>query len=152
MINSIPEALNIIGQQIVDSMRAELDSKGINASGNLSRSVRYEVFEEGGNPALGIYFDDYGEAVDSGRKPSTKGGPKQTWRNKIQGWIRYKGIAPRQKMTQEQLAFLITRKINRVGYKAKPWIQPAIDRVLKQDFTKIMTEGVVNELNSILNK
>ena len=104
MINSIPEALNIIGQQIVDSMRAELDSKGINASGNLSRSVRYEVFEEGGNPALGIYFDDYGEAVDSGRKPSTKGGPKQTWRNKIQGWIRYKGIAPRQKMTQEQLA------------------------------------------------
>ena len=152
MIKSIDEALNIIGQQIVDSMRAELNSKRINASGDLSRSIRYEVFEEGGNPALGIYFDDYGEAVDSGRKRSTKGGPKQTWRNKIQGWMRFKGITPRQGITNEQLAFLITRKINRKGYKAKPWIQPAIDRVINQDFTKIMTEGVVNELKAILNK
>lgn len=152
MIESIDEALNLLGQQIVDSMRYELNAKRINASGGLSRSIEYQVVDVDGNPALWINFDDYGEAVDSGRSRSTKGGPKQSWRNKIEGWMRYKGISPRQGMTLEQTAFLITRKINRKGYKAKPWIQPAIDRVLNQDLTKIFSEAIANEIITILNK
>ena len=152
MIESIDEALNLLGQQIVDSMRYELNAKRINASGGLSRSIEYQVVDVDGSPALWINFDDYGEAVDSGRSRSTKGGPKQSWRNKIEGWMRYKGISPRQGMTLEQTAFLITRKINRKGYKPKPWIQPAIDRVLNQDLTKIFSEAIANEIITILNK
>lgn len=151
--NSLPEALNQLGQQFVDSLRQELDSKRINAGGNLSRSVRYEIVGEGDEIGLALFWDDYGDIVDEGRGRSTKGGPNQTWRDKIIQWMNRKpGFAPRQQITKEQLAFLITRKINRKGYKAKPWIQPALDRVINQDFQELFGDAIANEIEKILNK
>ena len=55
-------------------------------------------------------------------------------------------------MTYETLAFLITGKINRKGYKARPWIQPAIDRVVNQDFQQIFGDAIGAEIEKILNK
>ena len=150
--NSLPEALDQLGQQFVDSLREELTTKRINASGNLYRSVRYEIVGKGAEIGIALIWDDYGDIVDEGRGKSTKGGPKQNWRNKIEGWMRFKGIAPRQGLTTEQVAFLITRKINRKGYKAKPWIQPALDRVINQDFQELFGDAVANEIEKILNK
>lgn len=152
MVQSIDEALNVLGQQFVDSLRDELASKRINASGGLSRSVRYEIVGSGTEIGLALIWDDYGDIVDEGRSKSSKGGPKQNWRNKIEGWMRFKGISSFPGMTFEQTAFLITRKINRRGYKARPWVQPALDRVLNQDFTKIFADGIAAEINTILNK
>ena len=152
MADTIEGALNQLGQQFVDSLRDELNSKRINASGNLYRSVRYEIVGKGDEIGIALFWDDYGDIVDEGRGRSTKGGPQQTWRNKIEGWIRYKGISPRQKMTYETLAFLITRKINRKGYKARPWIQPALDRVVNQDFQQIFGDAIAAEIEKILGK
>ena len=145
-------ALDQLGQQFVDSLRNELSSKRINASGGLSRSVRYEIVGKGAEIGLALIWDDYGDIVDEGRGKSTKGGPKQTWRNKIEGWMRFRGIAPRQGMSYEQVAFLITRKINKKGYRARPWIQPAIDRVINQDFQQLFGDAIANEIEKILNK
>jgi len=154
MVNSIDEALNIIGQQIVDALREELDkprSEGkINASGNLSRSVRYEVVGQGAEAELQFFWKEYGDAVDEGRSSSKRGGPKQSWRNKIEGWMRFKGFSSFPGMTTEQTAFVITRAINKKGYKAKPWIQPALDKVLNQDFTQIFSDGIIAEINTRL--
>ena len=150
--NTVSEALDQLGQQFVDSLRQELDSKRISASGNLYRSVRYEIVGSGDEIGLALFWDDYGDIVDEGRGRSNRGGPNQTWRNKIIGWMNFKGISPRQGITREQLAFLITRKINRKGYKAKPWIQPALDRVINQDFQELFGDAVANEIEKILNK
>jgi hypothetical protein len=152
MVETLDEALNVLGQQFVDSLRYELNAKRINASGGLSRSVSYEVVDINGNPAIWLNYDDYGDAVDSGRSPSKRGGPKQNWRDKIEGWMKIRGISPRQGMTFEQTAFLITRNINKKGYKPKPWVQPALDRVLNQDFTELFGEALANEIITILNK
>ncbi len=151
--NSLPEALDQLGQQFVDSLREELTAKRINASGNLYRSVRYEIVGRGADIGIALIWDDYGDIVDEGRGKSTKGGPNQTWRNKIVQWMARKpGFAPRQGLTTEQVAFLITRKINRKGYKAKPWIQPALDRVINQDFQQLFGDAIANEIEKILNK
>ena len=156
MVNSLDEALNIIGQQLVDALRQELDKQRsggkINASGNLSRSVIYDVVEVDGSPRIWIYYDDYGDAVNEGRSSSKRGGPKQSWRNKLECWMGYKGFTAVPGMTTKQTAFVITRAINKKGYKARPWVEPAIDRVLNQDFTKIFAEGIAAEIVSILNK
>jgi len=152
MADTIDGALNQLGQQFVDSLRDELQSKRINASGNLSRSVRYEIVGKGAEIGIALIWDDYGDIVDEGRGKSTKGGPKQNWRNKIEGWMRFKGITPRQGMTFEQVAFLITRKINQRGYKARPWVQPALDKVLNQDFQQIFGDAIGAEIEKILNK
>jgi len=65
--NSLPEALDQLGQQFVDSLRQELDSKRISASGNLYRSVRYEIVGSGDEIGLALFWDDYGDIVDEGR-------------------------------------------------------------------------------------
>ena len=152
MADTIEGALNQLGQQFVDSLRDELDKKRINASGNLYRSVRYEIVGQGAEIGIALFWDDYGDIVDEGRGKSTKGGPTQTWRSKIKGWMRFRGITPRQGMTQEQLAFLITRKINRKGYSKQPWTQPALDRVLNQDFQQIFGDAIGAEIENILGK
>ena len=59
MVETLDEALNVLGQQFVDSLRYELNAKRINASGGLSRSVSYEVVDINGNPAIWINYDDY---------------------------------------------------------------------------------------------
>ena len=85
MATTIQGALTELGQQFVDSLRQELDSKRISASGNLYRSVRYEIVGSGDEIGLALFWDDYGDIVDEGRGRSTRGGPQQTWRNKIDG-------------------------------------------------------------------
>jgi hypothetical protein len=142
-------ALNELGRQIVEEMRLTLERNRSNASGNLSRQIQYEVIGQDDNIGLSITFPEYGEVLDSGRGKSNRGGPNQQWRDKIVAWMRAKGISPRQGMSVETVAFLITRKINREGYKAKPWIESSIRTVLSQDLDKIFGPEITKQLNEI---
>ena len=142
-------ALNELGRQIVAEMRTTLQQNRSNASGNLSREINYEVIGTGDDLTLSITYPEYGEVLDKGRGQSRRGGPNQEWRNKIVAWMRYKGISPRQGMTVETVAYLITRKINREGYKAKPWIDSSVEKVLSQDLDKVFGPAIVEKLNEI---
>ena len=142
-------ALNELGRQIVEEMRLTLERNRSNASGNLSRQIQYEVIGQDNNLGLSITFPEYGEVLDSGRGKSNRGGPNQEWRNKIVAWVKAKGISPRQGMSVETVAFLITRSINRKGYKAKPWIDSSIRTVLSQDLDKIFGPEITKQLNEI---
>ena len=142
-------ALNELGRQIVEEMRSTLQRNRSNASGNLSREIQYEVIGQGDDLALSISYPEYGEVLDKGRGRSNRGGPNQNWRNKIVAWMRAKGISPRQGMSVETVAFSITRKINREGYKAKPWIESSIRTVLSQDLDQLFGPSVTKQLNEI---
>lgn len=150
-INTILGAtLQTVGQQLVKAMQKQLQANGSNASGNLSKSIQSEVREGKNGPEVVITMAPYGPVLDSGRGRSQKGGPQQTWRNKIITWQRVRGIAPRQGISDEQLAFLITRKINREGYKAKPFIGPAFDLVVQQDLPDLINKGIQDALAQTL--
>lgn len=61
-------------------------------------------------------------AIIDGRKPTSAGAKKgnPTVRESVLKWIKAKGIRPRESsMTQETLAFLISRSIHKNGYKGK---------------------------------
>lgn len=143
-------ALQQVGNQLVKALQANLNRVVGRSSGNLSRSIQSEVRETPKGPEVVITMLPYGPILDAGRGKSNKGGPQQTWRNKIEGWIDFKGITPKQGMTKEQVAFLITRKINRKGYQAKPFIQPAFNQVVSQDlpgiFNKALDDAARNTL------
>jgi hypothetical protein len=51
-------------------------------------------------------------------------------------------------MTPETLAFLITRKINRKGYPAKPFIQKSFDQVVNQDLPGIFNTALDQAANN----
>ena len=77
----------------------------VNASGDLARSVRYEL-----TPGVGtIYAAGYAFAVEFGRGPG-----KMPPINSIRAWIDAKGIEPTG-ISKDSLAFLIARKIKREG-------------------------------------
>jgi len=143
-------ALQQVGNQLVKALQANLNRVVGRSSGNLSRSIQSVVRETPKGPEVVITMLPYGPVLDAGRGKSTKGGPQQTWRNKIEGWIDFKGITPYEGMTKKQAAFFITRAINRKGYPAKPFIQPAFNQVVNQDlpgiFNKALDDAARNTL------
>jgi hypothetical protein len=146
----LTEALQKFGNQIVRQMQNLLARNRANASGFLSNSIEATVTTPKDNVTiLDISMPAYGEIVDAGRGKSRKGGPKQNWRGDIKEWILQKPVKLKPGVTLEQAAFLITRKINQKGYKAKPFINPAIDQVVGQDTEKISDAAFQITINNV---
>lgn len=116
-------------EEIIDNLRKELNTKQIprksvryekgvrtettfsapvSASGNLAKTLRYD-FE---NNELVIYGQDYIYYLVYGRKPTINKGSGIV-KQEIKQWIRDKGIVSTIK--ENQLAYLISRKIHREG-------------------------------------
>ena len=146
----LTEALQKFGNQIVYQMQNLLARNRANASGYLSNSIEATVTTPQENVTeLTISMPAYGEIVDAGRGKSRTGGPKQQWRGDIKQWIQQKGVKLKPGVTLEQAAFLITRKINQKGYRAKPFIQPSIDQVINQDTEKISDAAFQITINNV---
>ena len=130
MAEALYKTLEKAGELIVAEMRSTLRQNKSNATGQLSDSISYTVKDTADGLKLQIGMLEYGGAVDGGRSSSKSGGPKQSWRQKIVTWMRAKGITPQPGVTMETAAFLITRSINKKGYKPKPFIDKSVDKVL----------------------
>jgi len=130
MAEALYKTLEKAGELIVAEMRSTLRQNRSNATGQLSDSISYTVKDTADGLKLQIGMLEYGGAVDGGRSSSKSGGPKQSWRQKIVTWMRAKGITPQPGVTMETAAFLITRSINKKGYKPKPFIDKSVDKVL----------------------
>lgn len=83
-------------------------SAPVSASGRLANSLRYEITDS----QLIIYSDDYIYFSIYGRAATTKSGSGVV-KDKIKQWIKDKGI--QSDLTENQLAYLISRKIHREG-------------------------------------
>lgn len=108
----------------------------VNASGDLIRSLRYEISDEG----LTVYAADYVYYLIYGRKP-TKASGSGTVKSEILKWIRAKNIS--SELSNETLAFLIARKIHREGssiYLANKGNDSGL-------LTNVLNEQIYNEFN-----
>lgn len=83
-------------------------SAPVSATGSLANSLRYELTDT----HLIVYANDYAYYLIYGRKPTTKSGSGEVKRD-ILKWIRAKGI--QSDINENQLAYLISRKIHRFG-------------------------------------
>lgn len=81
----------------------------VSASGRLVKSLRYEITDT----EMVVYADDYIYFSVYGRKPSVNGTKPGKLIDRIKQWILDKGIT--STVEQNQLAYLITRKIHREG-------------------------------------
>jgi hypothetical protein len=124
----------------IDLMRKELDAKNANASSALKQSIQFgEITQTPTSLFLTILMEDYWEYVEFGRKPTKKGhqGGQYLWQS-IKEWMSYKGIKPAKGQTYDSLAQAIARKIHRVGYKGKHFIEDS--------FTESIQQELANEL------
>lgn len=89
---SIEEILDDAGQRYVKEIRDNLASTGTDATGETSRSVGYEVYQEGSKVILEVYGGrPYFATVETGSRPSKKN-PSPKMVESIKTWAGVRGI------------------------------------------------------------
>lgn len=136
--------------EFVQLLRQTLASNGTNSSGHLSNSIKSIVKQKGKWIEISISLDDYWKYVEYGTKPHFP--PIEA----IRKWIRVKPILPRQikgKLpTENQLAFLIARKISKVGTKPKPFLNKTIsDFNLIDKVYDLLLNQIQQQINEQIN-
>lgn len=111
---------NIINE-FTDTLKSVISSNGSNASGTLSKSIKGIVKMNDKYLTVSISLEDYWKYIEYGTNPHF---PPV---DKIREWIRVKPVLPRplasgKLPTENQLAFLIGRKISKFGTKPKPFL------------------------------
>lgn len=111
---------NIINE-FTDTLKSVISSNGSNASGTLSKSITGIVKMNDKYLTVSISLEDYWKYIEYGTNPHF---PPV---DKIKEWIRVKPVLPRplasgKLPTENQLAFLIGRKISKFGTKPKPFL------------------------------
>jgi hypothetical protein len=133
-----------------------------NDNTNLGDSIRPEIIETESGLIFNLNIADYYKWVDGGRKP---GGVSRAGRASIKQWIRQKGINPSeiiQKISgsktavpfakaQEQLSFLIARKIKREGYKANRFFSSVLEDGRLKDLEEDLKKETGKQIRIILN-
>lgn len=136
--------LQDITNAFCQELKNKIDSNGTNASGDLSKSIKGIVKQNGKYIVISIQLQDYWKYIEYGTKPHFP--PLDA----IKKWISVKPVLPRplpngKLPTTNQLAYLIGRKISKVGTKAKPFLQPTLT-----DFD--LVGKVYNEVINLINK
>lgn len=123
----------------------QLFSKNINATGELARTLQY-VDDTLGNGNTGVFIEmqPYGYIVEDGRGGAKREGTT-SWKPQVINWMKAKGIRPKAGVTMEQAAYLIYRKINKQGYDAKPFVEPALAAFSAQ-FANEYAEATANDI------
>lgn len=122
-----------------DEMVKQLAEQNINASGKLSASAEDVVVDSEGFVSGSVRANSYWFYRNFGRGPTQNTSGKGELKKKIRQWIDDKGIVPKDKISRDELAFLITRKIHKDGYEGKAFVsdttsvvQPEIDRLISE--------------------
>ena len=104
------KTLDEFDKKLISDLRKSLDAAGTTASGKTKESLN-SVYTLNSYKLYGRAFI-FG--LEYGRKP-TSGGGNGSLKGIILKWINDKGIIPKDGITKDTLAFLITRKIHREG-------------------------------------
>lgn len=128
--------LNEYGQELVNLYKNKLAANNVNASGDLSNSVKYLLKNKNNIYEIDLELADYWKYVENGRKAG-----KFPPISKIENWVKVKHILPtayRGKLpTEKQLAYLIARKIARKGIQPRPLLANSIEELNRIYFDKI---------------
>ncbi len=124
---NIESVLNKYAIALVDS----LASKGIKKSSSLSQSVEISQTIEPLKTIYEVLMNEYWYYIDQGRGRTMKGGNGEV-RQAIKEWIRKNNIQAEErggkKPTQEQLAYLITRKIHKEGFLGRDFVSAPFEK------------------------
>lgn len=116
-LNNVRNILDNYCRDFANIYKQKLEADGKKATGNLIQSVKTEISISGTSINVVLHVADYYKWVEEGRQPG-KFPPIAS----IQQWIKDKPIIPHEDdkgrlPTEEQLSFLIGRKIANEGIK-----------------------------------
>lgn len=152
----ISEELHILANKLAESYKQSLQAKGKNASRNLANSLEVRESTFVSSNGLGYKAEilglSYWYNVDKGRGPTQNSSGEGRLYDAILEWIRVKPVTPYPDAngkvpTENQLAYLITRKIHRVGYKGSDAFTEATDSFMadSSNFDRL-NDAIVNSV------
>jgi hypothetical protein len=147
MYENLRKALEDFGQLLVDEYKDNLLINDKLASGDLYNSVKYHIKTDGAEFQVNLELNHYWKYIENGRKAG-----KFPPIGKIEEWIRVKPVIPRPMKngklpTEQQLAFLISRKIANEGIKPTPILQESIDSVMYV-MRELIEDALYKDINS----
>ena len=131
------------------AFKAHIENTGHKASGNLGESMEWETSIGPNGYVVTITLPEYAKYLEDGTKPH--------WPNvdAIKKWITIKPVLPRplsngKLPTNDQLAFLIGRKISKVGTPATHIITNSMNEFqLVNKLYKALSNIISNEINNM---
>lgn len=137
------KALNKFGKDVVIRAATLLQTRkrGYD-TGKLFKSLDSDLQVAANSISLKFKMEEYGLAIDQGRAKSGQGSGGQLF-PKILAWVKRKGLRPRNSKGQLQawknkenqqrgIAFAVTRKIHRFGYKGNNFFTDAFEENFKK--------------------
>lgn len=159
MFENLIEELKLWGELLADDYKEKLKNEGITASGKLVNSVKVLFKNSGTLYEVSLQLEDYYKYIEGGRGATRNNGDGEL-RRAILDWIRVKPILPRpyngKLPTENQLAYLISRKIHKLGYEGKQPLKRTLDenkdaiyRDIEKALKKDLSIDVLNILKTI---
>lgn len=147
----VAEVLERYGKEFIELYKLNLVQSGRPASGKLAESLSYRVNLGTNVYAVDISLLEYWKYIENGTRPHFP--PVSA----IREWIRVKPVIPRpfengKLPTESQLAFLIARKISRVGTEGINDFQRANDEVfarMEMSLAEAVTEDLQRQVSVI---
>ena len=150
----VAEVLERYGAEFIELYKLNLVESGRPASGKLAASLSYKVVLNECTFAVDISLLDYWKYIENGTRPHFP--PISA----IRDWIRVKPVLPRpfsngKLPTESQLAFLIARKISRVGTEGTNDFERAnkelFDR-MQMSIAEAVTEDLQRQVSAIFTE
>ena len=149
--NTLIQELSAAIKRAADKYRKILETDGIKATGGMQEfTTEFELNDE----KFVLYFNmpEYWKYVEYGRKPG-----KFPPIDKIRQWIKVKPVLPRpgkngKLPTENQLAFLIARKIAKKGIPATHSLSKTVNNFnLRSQIMKELERQVIKEIKNKYN-
>jgi len=147
---TLQQSLEFLEQALTEAMVEELQANGSYDTGDLAKSITYDIRTQGTTYQLVRSMLTYGIFVDQG--DGRKGGKMPPVRPLIE-WIKEKGIKVPGNLTVESFAFAIAKKIEKKGTnpRPRPFIEPAINKVMREKAEQILSEGTATDVLNAIN-
>lgn len=139
-----------IGMEIALNYKNELRRKNAVASGDLI-NFQWDITPSENSLKLQFFLPEYWRYIEYGRRKTVNHSDGKL-QEKILRWIKEKGITPKDGISKKTLAYLITRKIHRKGYKPRNCLQNALNdsKALEQQFVDIVAEIYAKEISDMI--
>lgn len=155
MFENVARVLTDFSKLIAEKYKGELSRQDINASNNLSNSVTATFKKDGIEYCACLDLLPYWEQIEYGREPTKNNGNGELRRNILQ-WIKVKPVLKRpyngKLPTDEQLAYLISRKIHTEGYRGKQPLKNVLETEINSVLRKLeeaMSEDIAKQVDKI---
>ena len=130
-LKELEKELEIVGAFMANILIAEIYAKGKVASGNLVKSVEFEVRQKGNNYVVDLLADRYIINVSKGRKAGYPNGGDGSFLKALIDWVKIKSIETDDKKAKAA-AWAIRESIFKKGIPPTNIIEFAIEEIDKQ--------------------